>query len=720
MPFWGDGGKAENYKAKLEHKMCIAKEAPESTFDISDCNLSEVPSGVYSMCRVFRKEALLLQTNQLTSLQNGGSLKDLSDLIVLNVHNNKLHSLPDEIGYLTHLQELNLEKNRLKKLPVSIGKLTNLRSLNLKSNNLQSFPLAICSIQCLQSLDICNNPKIKTLPKELCNLVSLNCFNLDAQLFTYPNCDICLKGVESIQRFLCNESGREYCLVSSPSCDVPSKTAEHTVYNTLESPDFAEQRQLDLRLMEEALKESLVLPSAADTSIRKKQLMDNIALEQDRMENEILLLQKKKEKEKQNLLSILSNVENHSAKLINKLMELNDKRQNLENMAAVLEKDRIDNEELFSIKQEELDQLRKKEVLEAMKEMLLCEENFGKYEARRYSMAEEIQNDENESKLKLFNIFHERELDQQILINRLLEEEQYQKKAFEVLQQQKDLQHQQIAHQIQLIEKELSNLSAAEMEKKNLKISSDINTLSEHRIALACLLTGLLTAKEQRERELKERLLEMEARHAHEMEDFWLLQYQKLLDMKPKGITIAELTIDDEVKDLLLNIPAPDLIPLFAMKGITIEDLLRFTVRDLKKIGVLDEDICEAILGKALTYFEGDYKRYALPKFSETPEPSAPPDSDESPELEELSEPATSAFEAQPEEMRVPSAPPFSPDTESKLWCHTECVICMDLHTSIVFLPCGHVCCCQKCSEGIELCPMCRTTVTSKFVISFS
>ncbi|GFR05710.1 e3 ubiquitin-protein ligase LRSAM1, partial [Trichonephila clavata] len=55
MPFWGDS-KSENYRAKLEHKMCIAKEAPDPSFDLSDCNLSQIPPGVFSMCRVFRKE----------------------------------------------------------------------------------------------------------------------------------------------------------------------------------------------------------------------------------------------------------------------------------------------------------------------------------------------------------------------------------------------------------------------------------------------------------------------------------------------------------------------------------------------------------------------------------------------------------------------------------------------------------------------------------------
>ncbi|KAF8781538.1 hypothetical protein HNY73_011926 [Argiope bruennichi] len=52
MPFWNDS-KAQNYKAKLEHKMCIA---------------------------------LLLQNNHISNLSSGGSLKDLSQLQASYLH----------------------------------------------------------------------------------------------------------------------------------------------------------------------------------------------------------------------------------------------------------------------------------------------------------------------------------------------------------------------------------------------------------------------------------------------------------------------------------------------------------------------------------------------------------------------------------------------------------------------------------------------------------
>ncbi|PRD30960.1 UNVERIFIED_CONTAM: E3 ubiquitin-protein ligase LRSAM1 [Trichonephila clavipes] len=472
-----------------------------------------------------------------------------------------------------------------------------------------------------------------------------------------------------------------------------------------------ERRQQELLEMEQALKDNFPAQSSIDAnSVRRKKLLDDIAQEQDRMENEIMLLQSKKDKEKKSLLGALANIENHSAKLIDQLMALNDRAKQLEKMAAVLERDRIENEEIFSIKQEKLEQLQKREILGI--------QSFIKIKILKF--------------LALW----------------------LSKKGSFVESLSKYLRT-----QINLIEKELSNLTVAEIKKKDLKINSELNTLADHRIALASLLSDLMAAKEQREQELKERLQQMELQCAHEMEDFWLIQYQKLLDRKPKGVAAAfiskqlsylqiclkqinngpkrvaaeeqyqkeafkvlqlqkdiqhqeiahqELGVDKDVKSVLLDVPAVEYLPLFASKKISFTNLLNFTTKDFKKMGILDDDICEAILNKAQERFKNKQiqEKYSLPEFSEVPEPSAPPE-----------EPSTPT---EPEESIMPSAPPLSPDSDTKLWCQAECVICLDVQTSAVFLPCGHVCCCHDCSNKVELCPMCRTTISSRFILTVS
>lgn len=81
-----------------------ARENPEPIFDVSECALKHVPSGIYSLCKVFRKEALLMYDNKLSSLSGGGALSNLSLLTVLDIHGNEFTTLPPDIMCLSSLK----------------------------------------------------------------------------------------------------------------------------------------------------------------------------------------------------------------------------------------------------------------------------------------------------------------------------------------------------------------------------------------------------------------------------------------------------------------------------------------------------------------------------------------------------------------------------------------------------------------------------------------
>ncbi|EMN70559.1 hypothetical protein LEP1GSC100_0283, partial [Leptospira interrogans serovar Bataviae str. UI 08561] len=53
------------------------------------------------------------------------------DVRVLDLNEQKLTTLPKEIGQLKNLYDLNLDKNPLGAFPIVIGQLKNLQSLNL-------------------------------------------------------------------------------------------------------------------------------------------------------------------------------------------------------------------------------------------------------------------------------------------------------------------------------------------------------------------------------------------------------------------------------------------------------------------------------------------------------------------------------------------------------------------------------------------------------------
>jgi len=39
------------------------------------------------------------------------------------------------------------------------------------------------------------------------------------------------------------------------------------------------------------------------------------------------------------------------------------------------------------------------------------------------------------------------------------------------------------------------------------------------------------------------------------------------------------------------------------------------------------------------------------------------------------------------------------------------CKVCMDHETNTVFLPCGHLVCCESCAKSLSDCPICRSLI---------
>ena len=44
----------------------------------------------------------------------------------------------------------------------------------------------------------------------------------------------------------------------------------------------------------------------------------------------------------------------------------------------------------------------------------------------------------------------------------------------------------------------------------------------------------------------------------------------------------------------------------------------------------------------------------------------------------------------------------------------SKCCICYDNNVNIIFLPCGHICCCYHCINTMEKCPLCRESILFK------
>ena len=51
-----------------------------------------------------------------------------------------------------------------------------------------------------------------------------------------------------------------------------------------------------------------------------------------------------------------------------------------------------------------------------------------------------------------------------------------------------------------------------------------------------------------------------------------------------------------------------------------------------------------------------------------------------------------------------------------KIYDIAECVVCLSIPSSIIFIPCAHMCVCNDCYQGIKktknCCPLCRRNIT--------
>ncbi|XP_024918250.1 E3 ubiquitin-protein ligase LRSAM1 isoform X2 [Cynoglossus semilaevis] len=722
---------SDDSQKRLEYQLCRSKEAgADDSLDLSCCELSEVPSSAFSICRVLQKKVLILHTNELRSLlPKGNDISNLDTLKVLDLHENKLTSLPEDIGKLTSLQILNVDKNRLKSLPDSIGNLELLQTLSVKGNQLNELPSSVGSLKSLRTLDLSDN-HILQLPKTLAYIRTLESLTLDTAVMTYPPVSVCTEGTESIQRFLCSELGEEYCppsqyLLPVLESDCSRQNCDHLdgVEETWKNKfsDYEkrkEQKQKEKiafeRHLEERQKEhtQLVLMSSSF----KENILNSVRLEQERLEQGVCQQQRAQEVERLLVLEKVRQAEDSiSSRISNMLIDNQRQNKNTEFLQA-MEEERIRMEHLTAITQEETDLLRKREVAAAMQQMLshscavnvLQEANDNR---RRSLMSEACRSMETLDK-KFDKMLSLQALDKSKAIAQILQEEEIQKAAFQALQLQKDAVHGYLRNQIKLIENELMLLTKLEVKKRNLDAETLQEVLVDQRTALSDLLQQLLKQKNQREQELQQILSELQRKSESSQENYWMIQYQRLLDAKPMSLRMQEAGVEKELVNLLYKLSAQHYLPLVAHHRITAEVLRQMSSADLKKIGINGVGIQKALLSWAQGFQPEDGPQAApLKEVEEEAMPSAPPE----PSPPSVSSMSATYFPSPPPTPGTPVTPAASSPVEAP--GSSECVVCMESQSQVIFLPCGHVCCCTVCNEALQNCPMCRANISQRVLL---
>ncbi|XP_053896111.1 DISP complex protein LRCH3 isoform X4 [Malaclemys terrapin pileata] len=185
--------------------------------DLSRNRLSELPAEVchfvsleslnlYQNCIRYIPEAILnlqsltflnISRNQLSTLPVHMCSLPLKVLIASN---NKLVSLPEEIGQLRHLTELDVSCNEIQTIPPQIGSLESLRDLNIRRNHLVHLPEELAELPLIRFDFSCN--KITTIPVCYRNLRHLQTITLDNNPLQSPPAQICIKGKIHIFKYL--------------------------------------------------------------------------------------------------------------------------------------------------------------------------------------------------------------------------------------------------------------------------------------------------------------------------------------------------------------------------------------------------------------------------------------------------------------------------------------------------------------------------------------
>ncbi|XP_072318123.1 DISP complex protein LRCH3 isoform X2 [Eucyclogobius newberryi] len=207
--------------------------------DLSRNRLSELPVDV---CLFVSLESLNLYQNCLRSLPEG--LLHLQALTCINISrnqlsvlppvvcslplkvliacNNKLVSLPEELGQLRLLTELDVSCNEIQTLPPQVGQLEALRDLNIRRNHLALLPPELSDLPLVRLDFSCN--KVTQIPLCYRRLSQLQSIVLDNNPLQTPPAQICMKGKVHIFKYLNLEAAKS-------SAELPEFDRRPLAYN---------------------------------------------------------------------------------------------------------------------------------------------------------------------------------------------------------------------------------------------------------------------------------------------------------------------------------------------------------------------------------------------------------------------------------------------------------------------------------------------------------
>lgn len=685
MSLFGRQNNDSDARARLERKLYIARESPEPDFNLSECQLRQVPPGTFSICKVYRKDRLYLHNNTLQSLEEGGQLSDLYLLTVINLSSNRFSQLPSDIRYLVNLTELYIQDNQIKTLPDNIQFLHSLQILDASKNKLRNLTPSVGKLKNLRKLNLTENKELYELCPELCLATNLITLMIDGEQFLFPPSDIAIQDTAEIMKYLCDKMNIDYNPPISIESDMPTVQLPNMVLDP-----FARRNTLTWEEQEAAIIEQEHKIHKAAKEQREK-FLNQVLQEQMALDNEIAKVHIVKEIDRQNLIKAIQDDEKEIECLVKNFIQ--SENLNPEIIQQQLAYEQAEHDRLLEITRQNYDNIKKADVLRAM-EKLIEEDSSMRHSKKHYedsmnNMKQSVLMQDLEVSEKLTALLDAKDQSRTVLVEQLLEDQDVQMAMVASLLEKTDTRTWSLNQEISLVSSHLARLSIIEQEKKKLQITYNYNELLQQRIQLVTLLDDLFGQQNKRRKQLVETLREME-NETNKSNDFWLKNYQKLINSAPRTLLDIGKSLDPVLANYLLQEGVIHCLPFLVKFLFSGESLINITPEDLKLSGVSLACDREGII-RAINSYVGAKSQNHNFETSSLPAPSAPSDVELAEEQKCTGVVTTN----------------LSDDT-----AEAECVICMDAKSEVVFVPCGHMCCCQSCaSKGMENCPMCRSAI---------
>jgi len=368
----------------------------------------------------------------------------------------------------------------------------------------------------------------------------------------------------------------------------------------------------------------------------KTEIINQVSESQRQLEGQISRIHREQEEAKTKFTHDLKKTEEEIKNSIDNVLKETSLFRDQSRLLEIIEAEELQAKNLLTLKLEEYQHLRRSEILSSMQNQLELDAKNPIYQSS--VLKTKISDEEEKSRSKIEEILQNRQKDRSQLVSTLLNEESWQYHAFRSLLSSRDRRTAQINKDIRTVVDHLNKLTEWEKKRKAMQHELTTNALEDNRKELAKLLMQLIRQQEERQLDMKSLLHEMEAQRQEQAQDYWLIQYQRLMESMPESGEIA--------KHLAQSTPRQSV-----------------DIPSLKNENIMSDGQASASAS--------------------------------------ASAPSASA-----------SAPPIS-----EVFTESSCVICLDSSCHVIFLPCGHLCCCVGCGNTIDQCPLCRATIAQKLTV---